>query len=88
MLAYERLLGDAMRGDANHFAREDAIEEQWRIVGPVLDMGTAPFSYEPGTWGPREADRLVAASRRRLAQPDRTEEGVLRHVDVGERYRA
>jgi glucose-6-phosphate 1-dehydrogenase len=59
-LAYERLLGDAMRGDANHFARADAIEEQWRIVGPVLDMGTAPFSYEAGTWGPREADRLVA----------------------------
>jgi glucose-6-phosphate 1-dehydrogenase len=62
MLAYERLLGDAMRGDANLFAREDAIEAQWRIVDPVLDLQTAPYSYEPGTWGPAEADRLAAAA--------------------------
>jgi glucose-6-phosphate 1-dehydrogenase len=61
MLPYERLLGDAMRGDANLFAREDAVEAQWRIVDPVLDLQTAPHSYEPGTWGPKEADRLVAA---------------------------
>jgi glucose-6-phosphate 1-dehydrogenase len=59
-LPYERLLEDAMRGDASLFAREDAIEEQWRIVDPILDMKTAPFSYEPGTWGPKEADRLAA----------------------------
>ncbi|KYF70611.1 glucose-6-phosphate dehydrogenase [Sorangium cellulosum] len=61
MLAYERLLGDAMRGDTSLFAREDAIEAQWRIVEPVLDAPTLPLSYEPGTWGPAEADRLVAA---------------------------
>jgi len=60
MLPYERLLGDAMRGDAGLFGREDAIEEQWRIVDPVLDMPTPPYPYEPGTWGPVEADRLVA----------------------------
>jgi glucose-6-phosphate 1-dehydrogenase len=60
MLAYERLLGDAMRGDARLFAREDAIEAQWRIVDPVLDVKSPPQPYEPGTWGPAEADRLVA----------------------------
>jgi glucose-6-phosphate 1-dehydrogenase len=60
MLAYERLLGDAMRGDPQLFGREDTIEEQWRIVDPVLDLKTPPVVYEPGSWGPREADRLVA----------------------------
>ncbi len=60
VLPYERLLGDAMRGDAGLFAREDAIEAQWRIVDPVLDVETPPFPYEPGSWGPVEADRLVA----------------------------
>jgi len=61
MLAYERLLGDAMRGDTSLFARQDSIEAQWRIVEPVLDLPTPPLPYEPGTWGPEEADRLVAA---------------------------
>jgi glucose-6-phosphate 1-dehydrogenase len=60
MMPYERLLGDAMRGDAMLFGREDAIEEQWRIVEGVLDAKEAPFTYEPGSWGPKEADRLVA----------------------------
>jgi glucose-6-phosphate 1-dehydrogenase len=60
LLPYERLLGDAMRGDAGLFGRQDAIEEQWRIVDPVLDLPTPPHPYEPGTWGPVEADRLVA----------------------------
>ena len=61
MLPYERLLGDAMRGDATLFARQDAIEAQWRIVDPVLDLAAPPHHYEPGRWGPAEADRLVAA---------------------------
>jgi glucose-6-phosphate 1-dehydrogenase len=61
MLAYERLLGDAMRGDAALFARQDTVEEQWRIVEPILDGRTPLYFYEPGTWGPPEADRLVAA---------------------------
>jgi glucose-6-phosphate 1-dehydrogenase len=60
MLPYERLLGDAMRGDASLFGRQDAIEAQWRIVDPVLDLQRPPIVYEPGSWGPKEADRLVA----------------------------
>jgi glucose-6-phosphate 1-dehydrogenase len=58
MDAYERVLGDAMAGDATLFAREDYVEEAWRIVDPVLKLGTPIFDYEPGTWGPREAERL------------------------------
>jgi glucose-6-phosphate 1-dehydrogenase len=60
MLPYERLLGDALRGDAGLFAREDTIEQQWRIVTPVLDLAAPPFPYAPGCWGPPQADRLVA----------------------------
>jgi glucose-6-phosphate 1-dehydrogenase len=60
ILPYQRLLGDAMRGDATLFGREDAIEAQWRVVQPMLDAKDQPFSYEPGSWGPKEADRLVA----------------------------
>jgi glucose-6-phosphate 1-dehydrogenase len=69
MLPYERLLGDAMRGDASLFAREDAIEAQWRIVDPVLAIETPPHPYEPGSWGPGEADRLIAAGPRRWQNP-------------------
>jgi glucose-6-phosphate 1-dehydrogenase len=52
MDAYERLLGDALAGDATLFAREDYVEEAWRIVDPVLRPTTPPIEYEPGTWGP------------------------------------
>jgi glucose-6-phosphate 1-dehydrogenase len=69
MLPYERLLGDAMRGDAGLFARQDAIEAQWRIVDPVLDDKTPIFTYEPETWGPAEADRLLAATGGRWHEP-------------------
>ena len=55
MDAYERLLGDAMRGDATLFAREDYVEEAWRIVDPVLASPPTVQVYEPGTWGPAEA---------------------------------
>jgi len=58
--AYERLLTDAMRGDATLFVREDAVEAAWEIVDPILGDATPVFPYEPGTWGPREADRLTA----------------------------
>jgi len=61
MDAYERLLGDAMKGDPTQFAREDYVEEAWRIVGPVLGSATPVHEYEPGTWGQKEADRLIAA---------------------------
>ncbi|MBV8280028.1 MAG: glucose-6-phosphate dehydrogenase [Verrucomicrobia bacterium] len=60
MDAYERVLGDAMAGDATLFAREDYVEEAWRIVDPVLKAGTPVHEYEPNTWGPAEVDRLVS----------------------------
>jgi glucose-6-phosphate 1-dehydrogenase len=60
MDAYERVLGDAMEGDATLFAREDYVEEAWRIVDPALKDGTPVYEYEPGTWGPKEVDSSVA----------------------------
>jgi len=59
MDAYERVLGDAMEGDATLFAREDHVEEAWRIVDPVLKAGTPVYDYEPGTWGPAEVEQRV-----------------------------
>jgi glucose-6-phosphate 1-dehydrogenase len=59
MGAYERLLGDAMAGDATLFAREDYVEEAWRIVDPVLKAGTPVYEYEPKTWGPKEVEQEV-----------------------------
>jgi glucose-6-phosphate 1-dehydrogenase len=56
---YERLLGDAMMGDATLFARQDVVEAAWAIVDPVLTSPIAPAIYECGSWGPVEADRLV-----------------------------
>ena len=64
MDAYERVLGDAMTGDRTLFAREDYVEEAWRIVDPVLKAGTPVFGYEPGTWGPKEVDRDRCAAGR------------------------
>jgi glucose-6-phosphate 1-dehydrogenase len=61
MGAYEELLSDAMHGDAIHFARQDYVEEAWRIVDPILDNATPVHSYEPGTWGPAEAKALIPA---------------------------
>jgi glucose-6-phosphate 1-dehydrogenase len=60
MGAYERLLGDALKGDATLFAREDYVEEAWRIVDPVLKTDTMVCPYEPKTWGPREVDQKVS----------------------------
>ncbi len=57
---YERLLGDAMAGDATLFAREDVVEAAWAIVDPVLEAAETLYEYEPGSWGPPQADRLVA----------------------------
>ena len=59
MDAYERVLGDAMAGDATLFAREDYVEEAWRIVDPVLKAGTPVYEYEPGTWGPAEVEHIT-----------------------------
>ncbi|HSB81075.1 MAG TPA: glucose-6-phosphate dehydrogenase [Candidatus Methylomirabilis sp.] len=57
MDAYERVLGDALKGDATLFAREDYVEEAWRIVDPVLKAGAPVYEYEPGTWGPKEVEQ-------------------------------
>src|SRR5438309_539068 len=59
MEAYERLLGAAMEGDGSLFAREDYVEEAWRIVDPALKKDTPIYEYEPNTWGPREAERVT-----------------------------
>ncbi len=59
MDAYERVLGDAMQGDRTLFAREDYVEEAWRIVDPVAKAGTPIYEYEPGTWGPKEVDSRI-----------------------------
>jgi len=59
MDAYERVLGDAMAGDATLFAREDYVEEAWRIVDPVLKKATPVYPYEPKSWGPTETERVT-----------------------------
>jgi glucose-6-phosphate 1-dehydrogenase len=59
MDAYERVLGAAMEGDAALFAREDYVEEAWRIVDPVLGMPTPLYPYQPKTWGPQEVERVT-----------------------------
>ena len=56
---YERLLDDALEGDARRFAREDSVEEAWRVIEPVLEHPDPVVSYEPGSWGPPEADRII-----------------------------
>ena len=59
MDAYERVLSDAMAGDATLFAREDYVEEAWRIVDPALKAGTPVYEYEPNTWGPTQIAEKV-----------------------------
>ncbi|MBY0493224.1 MAG: glucose-6-phosphate dehydrogenase [Cyanobacteria bacterium] len=60
MSAYERLLGDAMHGDATLFARQDSVEAAWAIVDPLIARtDVTPIEYAPGSWGPEEAERLV-----------------------------
>jgi glucose-6-phosphate 1-dehydrogenase len=58
--AYERVLGDAMAGDAALFAREDYVEEAWRIVDPALKALTPVSLYEQKTWGPAETEQQVS----------------------------
>ena len=57
---YERLLGDAMAGDGALFTREDAVEAAWAVVDPVLKNHHRARPYRRGTWGPKEADALIA----------------------------
>ena len=59
MPPYERLLGDALRGQSELFARQDQVEAQWRAVEPILGDVTPFYHYDPGTWGPEEANQLI-----------------------------
>jgi len=59
MSAYERLIGDALKGDPSLFAREDGVEAAWRIVDPVLNLPLAIHPYHPGSWGPQKAEALA-----------------------------
>ena len=59
MAPYDRLLGDALAGNASLFAREDTVEAAWAIVNPILGDAVPAHEYDPGTWGPPDADRLV-----------------------------
>ena len=56
--AYERLIADALVGDERLFARQDGVEEAWRIVEPLLDATDQPHRYSPGSWGPMAAERV------------------------------
>jgi len=56
---YERLLGDAMKGDATLFARQDAVEAAWAVVENILGGATPVHTYEQGSWGPSQADELI-----------------------------
>ena len=57
---YERLLGDAIRGDASLFTRDDSVEAAWRVIEPILGSATPLAEYELGTWGPAAAAAVVA----------------------------
>ena len=59
MSPYERLLGDAIKGEGLLFAREDGVEQAWRVVDRVLTKHSAVIPYAPGTWGPIEAESLI-----------------------------
>jgi glucose-6-phosphate 1-dehydrogenase len=60
MQPYERLLGDAMRGDRTLFGSQADVEAAWRVVDPILIGSDAPFEYDCASWGPAQADRLSA----------------------------
>lgn len=59
MTPYERLLGDAIKGDAMLFVRQDSVEAAWQVVDPIVGDVTPVHEYDSGTWGPIEADRII-----------------------------
>ena len=61
---YERLLGDAVRGDRTLFTQDSTVEAAWRVVDPVLKNPPPVALYEPGSWGPKEADGVIAGGER------------------------
>jgi glucose-6-phosphate 1-dehydrogenase len=58
---YERLLGDAVRGDTTLFTQDDSVEAAWKVVDPILNAARPVVEYEPGTWGPAAAAQIVNA---------------------------
>jgi glucose-6-phosphate 1-dehydrogenase len=64
MTPYERLLGDALRGDAALFTRGDTVEAAWRVVDPILGNTMPVLDYEPDTWGPLAASRILIGDDR------------------------
>ena len=88
MEAYDRLLGDAMLGDATLFARQDVVEAAWAIVDPVLQAPHPPIPYESGSWGPSEADRLVKTSEVGMRRATRRLADRLRVLDWSCRRKA
>src|SRR5271155_4563087 len=56
---YERLLGDAIRGDPSLFTQDDSVEAAWRVVDPALKAGRPVLEYEPGSWGPLASNSIV-----------------------------
>ncbi len=71
MVPYERLLGDAAHGDPLLFASEDSVEANWRIVDGVIGGATPVYPYEPGSWGPKEAERLAPEDGWHVPMPAR-----------------
>jgi glucose-6-phosphate 1-dehydrogenase len=74
MEPYERLLTEAMQGDTELFSRQDIVETSWRIVDPILDDATPVHQYAQGSWGPRQADRLMGGGDGRWHAPQSAED--------------
>lgn len=70
-LPYERLLSDAIKGDASLFTRDDSVEAAWRVVEPILGNATPVHKYAPGTWGPSAAAKIVTSEGWHNPKPER-----------------
>lgn len=76
LLPYEELLEDAMEGNQTWFAREDYVEDSWRIIDPILSAGITPHTYEPGSWGPEAATKMIAEGGWANPQPAKKTETI------------
>ena len=82
-LPYERLLGDAMAGDASLFTRDDSVEAAWRVIDPIVHNPAPVIEYEPGTWGPASAARVIAGDER---WHDPQPEAILSEFEAGTEF--
>ena len=82
-LPYERLLGDAMAGDASLFTRDDSVEAAWRVIDPILHNPAPVIEYEPGTWGPVSAARVIAGDE---GWHDPQPEAMLSELEAGTEF--